>query len=254
MNDADIALAHRLAEAAGDVIRPHFRSGLAIETKGDASPVTAADRAAEAAMRAILAVERPSDGIIGEEYGEERPSSSRLWVLDPIDGTRSFVAGRATFGTLIALLEDGVPVLGVIDQCIARDRWIGTPAGTTLNGRVARTRHRAALAGAHLATSSPHYFGAADFAAFERVRAGAFDTLYGGDCHNYALLGSGHLDVVIESGLKIYDWAALVPVVAGAGGAMTDWTGAPLVRGSDGRVVATGNPALLGDVLATLAG
>lgn len=251
--DADIALAHRLADAAGAAIRPYFRSGVAIDTKGDASPVTVADRDAEAAMRAILGRERPHDGIIGEEYGEDRPDSARVWVLDPIDGTRSFIAGRAIFGTLIALLNDGVPVLGVIDQCIARDRWTGTAAGTTLNGASARTRRRPALAGAHLATSSPHYFTPADFARFEHVRAAASDTLYGGDCHNYALLASGHLDLVVESGLKIYDWAALVPVVTGAGGVMTAWDGAPLRRGSDGRVVAAGDPAMLAAVLAILA-
>jgi len=246
----DLELAHALAEAAGDAIRPYFRSAAPVEAKADASPVTAADRAAEAAMRALIAAHRPDDGVIGEEYGEDRADAARVWVLDPIDGTRAFIAGRPLFGTLIALMEGGVPALGIIDQCIARDRWVGTAAGTTLNGHPARTRACAALANAHLATTSPHAFGAADFAAFEHLRARVGDTLYGGDCHNYALLASGHLDLVVEAGLKVYDWAALVPVVVGAGGSITDWAGAPLRLGSDGRVVATGTLALATAALA----
>ncbi len=253
MTEADVDLAQRLADAAAAAIRPHFRNLTAVETKGDASPVTVADRAAEAAIRAMLARERPADGIIGEEYGEDRPDADRVWVLDPIDGTRSFIAGRATFGTLVALLVDSVPVLGVIDQCIVKDRWVGAAGRpTTLNGQPAQTRQRVALAGAHLATSSPHYFDPSSFAAFERVRVAAFDTLYGGDCYNYGLLASGHLDLVVESGLKLHDWAALVPVVAGAGGAMTDWAGEPLRRGGDGRVIAAGDRALLPGAVAAL--
>jgi inositol-phosphate phosphatase/L-galactose 1-phosphate phosphatase/histidinol-phosphatase len=252
MTDADIALLHRLADAAGDVIRPHFRNLAAVETKADASPVTAADRAAEAAIRRVLAAERPDDGIIGEEYGEDRAHAARVWVIDPIDGTRAFVVGRPLFGTLIALLEDGVPVLGTIDQCIARDRWIGTPAGTTLNGAVVTTRTCTTLGAAHVGTTSPYHFDDPD--AFQRVRGAARDVIYGGDCHNYGLVAAGHLDLVVESGLKIYDWAALVPIVHGAGGAMTDWDGAPLRAGSDGRVIAAGDRALLPYVLTTLAG
>ncbi len=250
MTDADVALAHCLADAAGAVIRPHFRNLTAVETKDDASPVTVADRAAEGAIREILAAERPDDGVIGEEYGEDRPDAARVWVIDPIDGTRAFVVGRPSFGTLIALLEDEVPVLGVIDQCIARDRWLGTVGGTTLNGATATTRRCARLGAARVGTTSPYLFD--DPAAFQRVRAAAHDVIYGGDCHNYGLVASGHLDLVVESGLKVYDWAALVPVVTGAGGAMTDWHGAALRLGSDGRVVAAGDPALIAEVLATL--
>lgn len=244
----DIALAHRLADAAGDAIRPFFRSHFSIEMKPDASPVTAADQAAETAMRRIVETERPNDGIIGEEFGALRENSRRLWVFDPIDGTRSFIAGRPIFGTLIALLEDGVPVLGVIDQCIARDRWIGADGETRLNGTRVTTRACASIEAAHLATTAPHLFDAAGVTGFERLRATARDTLYGGDCHNYALLASGWLDIVVESGLKLYDWAALVPVILGAGGAMTDWTGAALRQGSDGRVIAAGDPALIAAV------
>jgi histidinol phosphatase-like enzyme (inositol monophosphatase family) len=200
----------------------------------------------------MIAGHRPGDGVIGEEYGEDRPDAERVWVFDPIDGTRAFIAGRPLFGTLIALMERGVPVLGVIDQCIAGDRWVGTPSGTVLNGAPARTRAGTALARAYLATTSPHAFPDSDLAAFERLRGAVGDTLYGGDCHNYGLLAAGHLDLVVESGLKVYDWAALVPVVAGAGGVMTDWRGEPLRLGAAGRVVAAGDPDLHAAALARL--
>ena len=251
MTDDDIALAARLADAAGDAIRPFFRARFGIETKADASPVTEADRAAEAAMRAILAAERPADGVIGEEYGADRPDAERVWVLDPIDGTRSFVAGRPLFGTLVALVEAGTPTIGVIDQPIARERWIGAAGRPTLfNGAPARTRACPALAEAILATTGPTYFSGADGAAFDRLRAQTNSVLWGGDCYNYGLLALGHLDLVVEAGLKIYDFAALVPVVDGAGGQMTDWAGQPLGLDSDGRVIAAGDAALLDAILA----
>lgn len=254
MTDDDIALIETLADAAGAAIRPWFRRAFLVETKADFSPVTIADREAEAAIRALLAEHRPDDGIIGEEYGDDRPEAARVWVLDPIDGTRGFVAGRPIFGTLIALLEDGVPVLGLIDQCIIGDRWLGAAGRPTLfGGRPAQARRCGDLGAARLGTTSPQAFEAADFTAFARVQGAALDTLYGGDCHNYGLVASGHLDVVVEAGLKIHDWAALVPVVTGAGGAMTDWAGAPLTRASDGRVVAAGDAIVAAQVRALLA-
>ncbi|GGE10605.1 histidinol-phosphatase [Polymorphobacter glacialis] len=240
--DEDIALAHVLADAAGAAIRPYFRRPFLVETKEDFSPVTVADRAAEAAIRALLAEHRPHDGVIGEEYGDDRADAARVWVLDPIDGTRAFVAGRPIFGTLIALLEDGVPVLGMIDQCIIGDRWVGAVGRPTLfGGHPAHVRRCGGVAQARVGTTSPHAFSAEDFGAFSKVQAVALDVLYGGDCHNYGLVASGHLDVVVEAELKVHDWAALVPVVTGAGGVMTDWAGAALRLGSDGRVVAAGD-------------
>lgn len=253
MTEADIALAQLLADAAGAAIRPYFRRPFLVETKEDFSPVTVADRAAEAAIRALLAEHRPDDGVIGEEYGDDRPDAARVWVLDPIDGTRAFVAGRPIFGTLIALMADGVPVLGVVDQCIIGDRWLGAAGRPTLfNGQAAHVRRCGGLAAARVGTTSPHAFDAGDFAAFSRVQGAALDTLYGGDCHNYGLVASGHLDVVVEAGLKIHDWAALVPVVTGAGGVMTDWAGAALRQGSDGRVIAAGDVAVAAEVAARL--
>jgi histidinol phosphatase-like enzyme (inositol monophosphatase family) len=253
MIDQDLILAARLADAAADAIHPFFRKPFAMEAKADSSPVTEADRAAEAAMRAILQAERPGDGMIGEEYGPERADAERVWVLDPIDGTRSFVAGRPIFGTLVALVEQGKPLLGLIHQPISGERWTGAVGQpTTLNGAPVRTRRCAGLGQAHLATTGPGYFTPESWAAFERVRVAARDTLWGGDCYNYGLLAAGHLDLVIEDGLKLYDFAALVPIVEGAGGAMRDWTGRPLDMSSDGKVIAAGDPGLIETTVATL--
>lgn len=254
--EQDIALAVRLAEAAGAAIRPHFRSGLDAERKGDATPVTIADRAAEEAMRRILKAEAPRDAIIGEEFGSEEGTSGRTWVLDPIDGTVSFIAGRPIFGTLIALLVDGWPVMGIIDQPILGERWIGASGlATTFNGREVRTRTCRELSTAMLATTGPHYF---DDHQGEHFMALAARTdhrrmIMGGDCYNYGLLASGQIDLVCEAGLKIHDWAALVPVVEGAGGTMCDWAGDPLGPDSEGSVLALGDPARLEDVVAALA-
>jgi histidinol phosphatase-like enzyme (inositol monophosphatase family) len=254
VTDADIALAHVLADAAGAAIRPWFRRPFLVETKEDFSPVTIADREAEAAIRALLAEHRPDDGVIGEEYGDDRPGAARVWVLDPIDGTRAFVAGRPLFGTLIALMEDGVPVLGVIDQCIIGDRWVGGAGHpTTLNGRRAHVRHCTELAAARLGTTGPFLFDTADVPKVDALRGAVGDSLFGGDCHNYGLVASGHLDLVVEGWLKVHDWAALVPVVTGAGGVMTDWAGAALRMGSDGRVVAAGDPRVAEAARAVLA-
>ena len=259
LRQSDIDLAHRLADAAGEAIRPYFRAEHGVELKADRSPVTLADRAAEAAMRKIIEAERSGDGILGEEYGEKRGISGRRWVLDPIDGTRSFTAGRAIFGTLIALVEDGWPVLGVIDQPVQRERWVGAAGQpTTFNGAPVTTRACAELEGAIVATTSPHLFDDGDvphFLALVAAASGGFPRqgpVYGGDCYNYGLLASGFLDVVCESGLQFYDFAALVPVVEGAGGRMCDWNGDPLTADSAGHVLAIGDPARADDVLEAL--
>jgi inositol-phosphate phosphatase/L-galactose 1-phosphate phosphatase/histidinol-phosphatase len=254
--DTDIALALRLADAAGAAIRPYFRSDCGVERKGDATPVTLADRAAEEAMRRLIKTECPRDTIIGEEFGAEPGTSGRSWVLDPIDGTAGFLAGRAMFGTLIALVVEGWPVLGVIDQPIGGERWLGVSGRpTTLNGKPVRTRACRELAEATLATTGPHYFDDHDGAHFMGLAARTDHKrmVMGGDCYNYAMLATGQLDVVCEAGLKLHDWAALVPVVEGAGGTMCDWNGDPLHAGSDGHVLALGDPARLEDVIEALA-
>lgn len=249
----DLSLAHALADAAADAIRPFFRARYDMEFKADASPVTEADRAAECAIRAILEKERPQDGIIGEEYGVTRENAERVWVLDPIDGTRSFIAGRPIFGSLIALTQGGWPVLGIIDQPIARERWAGaTGLGTTYNGKAVKTRACRQLSDAILASTGPQYFPGCTGEHFSLLARDCRDTVWGGDCYNYALIASGHVDIVVEAGLKLHDIAALVPVVEGAGGRMCDWRGDPLTDTSDGRVIALGDPARLDDVLDAL--
>lgn len=252
MTDKDLALALRLADAAGSAIRPLFRGQWSQERKADRSFVTEADRAAEAAMRSVIEAEFPADGIIGEEYGTRNEGAGRQWVLDPIDGTTSFIAGRPIFGTLIALLQDGWPVLGIIDQPVSGERWVGRIGHPTLfNGKPAATKPLKELSDAVLATTSPHLFTNEEADAFMSVAKQVAEKkiVFGGDCYNYGLVASGHVDVVIEAGLKLYDYAALVPVVEGAGGMMADWQGHPLDAGSDGTVIALGDPARLEDVL-----
>ena len=254
---AEIALACRLADAARDAIRPHWREPVAAERKADATPVTIADHHAEEAMRRILTAEVPQDGINGEEFGVTEGRSGRQWVLDPVDGTCAFLAGRPTFGTLIALVIDGFPVLGMIDQPILGERWLGVAGHpTTLNGKPVGTRPCRELADATLATTGPQYFTQAEGDQFMALaqKCDHKRMIMGGDCYNYALLATGFVDVVLESGLKLHDFAALVPVVEGAGGMMCDWNGEPLHAGSDGHVIALGDPARLDDVLEALGG
>ena len=255
MTDDDLRLAERLADAAGAAIRPFFRAAYQSETKADSSPVTEADRAAEAAIRTILEKERPLDGIIGEEYGATRENAGRRWVIDPIDGTRSFMTGRPIFGTLIALIEEEAPIIGIIDQPILRERWVGARGRPTLfNGEVARTRNCGLLASAHLGTTSPYLFDSATRPGFERLAAAAGNLVLGGDCYSYGLVALGQLDLVVEAGLKLHDFAALVPVVEGAGGIVCDWSGNPVGAQSDGKLVTAGDKALIDQTLALLNG
>lgn len=250
----DIELAERLADAAGAAIRPYFRGRHGVEAKDDLSPVTLADRAAEEAMRKIIIAERPMDAIIGEEFGERPGTSGRTWVLDPIDGTRAFIAGRPTFGTLIGLVDDGWPVLGIIDQPILKERWVGMAGRPTLfNGEPAATRRCRDLKDAVLGTTSPALFGDDQLHAFEHLDGAVMSVVLGGDCYNYASVASGWMDIVVEAGLKLHDFAALVPIVEGAGGRMCDWQGDPLHAGSNGEVIAAGDPARVEEILETLA-
>ena len=253
--EPELALANRLADAARAAIRPLFRTGIGSERKDDRSPVTEADRAAEQAMRDLIAAAFPNDAIHGEEFGATTGTSGRTWVLDPIDGTTGFMAGRPIFGTLIALVQEGWPVLGMIDQAILGERWIGiTGKPTTFNGQPVRTRPCPSLAEAALATTGPHYFNDRQGETFMALAAKTDHKrmVMGGDCYNYAMLASGHLDVVCEANLKLHDYAALIPVVEGAGGIMCDWNGDPLHAASDGRVLALGDPARVEDVVEAL--
>lgn len=259
MPDLDFALLIRAAEAAADVagavIRPFFRAGIGADLKTDASPVTIADRTAEQAMRAVLSERCPGHGILGEEFGLQNPDARLRWVLDPIDGTRAFITGRPTFGTLIALLDGDTPILGIIDQPVTGERWIGAagratvftgPMGGQVGGRTCP-----ALAAAELSSTTPHMFDEAT-PRWDALRAATGRTYYGGDCYAYGLLALGQIDIVVEAGNKIWDWAALVPVVEGAGGRVTDWAGMKLHPDGDGRVIAVGDPSLLAPTVAIL--
>jgi histidinol phosphatase-like enzyme (inositol monophosphatase family) len=250
-----VAAAMAAADAAGSVIRPFFRGSVAADLKSDQSPVTIADRNAELAMRAVLNDLCPECGILGEEFGLERPEARLRWVLDPIDGTRAFITGRPTFGTLVALLDGDSPLLGIIDQPVTGERWIGAVGRPTqfsgpLGGSVG-TRACSTLAHAELSCTSPEMLGD-DLPRFQNVAARVRRNYWGGDCYAYGLLALGQIDVIVECDLKPWDWAALLPVITGAGGIVTDWQGqAPRVAG-DGRIIALGDAGLLADVVAAL--
>jgi inositol-phosphate phosphatase/L-galactose 1-phosphate phosphatase/histidinol-phosphatase len=249
----------RSAEAMADAVRPlvlkHFADEVVYERKADASPVTAADREAEAAMRRIIAERWPEHGVLGEEFGADRADAPYIWVLDPIDGTKSFVTGKPLFGTLIALTRDGIPIVGVIDMPALGERWVGAAdRPTAYNGRPVRVRTCSDLAAGWLYATSPQMFTGADAPAFERLRQRCYAALYGADLYAYGLLARGRVDLVCEASLQAYDYCAVVPVVRGAGGVITDWQGHPLAIDSDGRLLAAGDPQAHAAALAALAG
>ncbi len=207
-------------------------------------------------MRAVLHERFPEHGILGEEFGLEQPEAALRWVLDPIDGTRAFITGRPTFGILVALLEGDRPVLGVIDQPVTGERWIGAIGRPTvfrgpLGGRVG-CRACPSLADAELSCTSPEMLSEADMPRWRRLAARIRRNYWGGDCYAYGLLALGQIDIIAESDMKVWDWAPLVAVVEGAGGKVTDWHGAPLRPDGDGRVLAVGDPALIPMVVAEL--
>ena len=244
------ALANRLADEARIIARTHFRQPFDVISKGDSSPVTVADRGIEQRLREIIEAARPEDGIFGEEFGIKESKNGLVWVLDPIDGTKSFVIGRPTFGTLIALCENDVPKLGVIDQPISGERWIGAGGKTTLNGTPVKTRPCKNLKDACAASTTPAMF--KGNRVYEKIEPATKMMAWGGDCYMYGLLASGHMDLCVEASLSPYDFAALVPVVEGAGGLICDWNGKPLTLKSDGKVFAVGDKNLKEDVIALL--
>jgi inositol-phosphate phosphatase/L-galactose 1-phosphate phosphatase/histidinol-phosphatase len=253
--DAYLSLANELADTAGAVIRPYFRTPLAVDDKADLSPVTAADRAAERAMRDLITARFPTHGIIGEEYGPEREDAELVWVLDPIDGTKSFISGVPLFGTLIALARRGKPVLGIIDQPISRERWIGaTGRPTTHNGAPVSCRACPTIAQATIFATTPDMFEGVDAEAFARAAGAAKLVRFGADCYASGLVALGFADLVIEASLKTYDFGPMGPIVEGAGGVVTDWQGRPLDLESDGRVIIAGDKRTHSDALDLLRG
>ena len=270
MTGVDFAsFAERLAQVSSDVILPFFRSAIGAEDKSKGAvfdPVTEADRAAEVAMRRLIGETFPAHGIIGEEYGRERPEAEYVWVLDPIDGTKSFISGLPMWGTLIGLMRRGRPVYGMMSQPFTRERYFGDgkrsrwqglalPRGDSANGewtnRKLRTRACASLAEATLMTTSPLLMNDGDRAAYRRVEKSTRLVRYGGDCYAYCMLASGFVDVIVEANLKPYDIVALVPIIEGAGEIVTNWEGGPAASG--GRIIAAGDRRVHAEAISGLA-
>ena len=250
-------VAHLLADAARAAILPHFRgNALGTENKDAAGydPVTIADRAAERAMRDVLAAERPDDGILGEEYGTSDSKTGLTWVLDPIDGTRGFVTGTPTWGVLIALADGSGPIYGLIDQPYIGERFEGGFGCAEMTGpagpRPLQVRTTTALAEASIFTTFPEVGTPAQGAAFHAVASQCRLTRYGMDCYAYALLAQGQVDLVIEAGLQPYDIQAPIAVIQAAGGIVTDWTGGPAHNG--GTAIAAATPDLHAAAMAIL--
>lgn len=241
------AFVDQLAAVAGETILPFFRTSIGIDDKGPAGhfdPVTAADRAAEQAMRALIKRHFPAHGIIGEEFGNDRADAEYVWVLDPIDGTKSFIAGMPVWGTLIALTRMGEPVFGTMHQPFTRETFSGDGGAASYQGpggkRDLHVRRCASLSEAMLFTTSPLLMNDADRETFQRVEREVRLSRYGGDCYAYCMLAAGHIDLVIETELKPYDIIPLIPIVSGAGAIATSWDGGPAALG--GRVVVSGDP------------
>ena len=254
-----LAFASELAEAARGVILPYFRNAGLVEAKGDGSPVTAADRGAEALLRERIADRFPQHGIVGEEFGAEQEGAEFVWVIDPIDGTGAFVSGLPTFGTLIGLLQEGRPLLGVLEQPVLGERWLGVDAPgvikrTTHNSQVIHSAQTAKLREATAFATTPHMFEGDAEPAWNRLRTQCGRVRYGADCYAYGLLAAGYVDLVCEADLKAWDYLPLVPIVTGAGGVMTDWTGAALTLAGGDRVLAAASQPLARAARAALSG
>lgn len=226
---AFLALAHAMADAAAETIRPWFRKRIAVDAKADASPVTIADRDAETVMRGMIEAAFPEHGIRGEEFGACRTDAKWIWVLDPIDGTKSFLSGSLAFGTQIALLHQGKPVLGLINQPITGERWLGTDATSTLNGEPIRTSDTTRLGDAILYTSAPEQFDRVRHDRFEALAAKVRFSRFSHDCYAAGLLALGGVDLLVESNVFDYDILPQVPIIEAAGGIVTDWDGRPLI-------------------------
>jgi myo-inositol-1(or 4)-monophosphatase len=240
------AFVDELATVSGETIRPFFRSALGVENKshtGGFDPVTQADRAAEAAMRALIKRTFPEHGVVGEEFGADRPDAEYVWVLDPIDGTKSFICGLPAWGTLIALTRGGVPIYGMMHQPFTREHFSGDGRGARYRGpagdRVLRVRPCTTLGDAIMLTTSPLLMNEDDRQAFRRVEREVRLSRYGGDCYAYCVLAAGHVDLLIETELKPHDVLALIPIIEGAGGIITTWDNGRPHNG--GRIVAAGD-------------
>ena len=249
-----LALAGRLADAAREIACRYFRQSLEVEQKSDHSPVTIADRAIETEMRRLIRAEFPQHGIQGEEFAAE-PGDEFTWVLDPIDGTKSFISGMPLFGSLIALTRGGRAVLGVLEAPAQAERWVGVEgAATERNGASVKTSACRDIAAARVYSTSADAFNAARLKRYDAYSRRAAQRRFGGDCYLYGMLASGYCDLVIEAAMKPHDFQALVPVVEGAGGRISDWNGRALDAQSGDAVLAAATPELWQQAVAALAG
>jgi myo-inositol-1(or 4)-monophosphatase len=256
-----IDFAHRLADTAGEVIRPYFRQRIEITDKGAAKgggfdPVTQADRSAEAAMRALIERERPHDGILGEEFGEKTSTNGLVWVLDPVDGTRAFISGRHEWGSLIGLEQHGHAILGILDQPVLGERFMGVNAAAEFQTNNTRSsmhvRSCPDIGDAILCASHPDaYFSTKEQEAFRRVQKAVRMSRFGGDCYIFGTLALGFVDLIVESSFHRWDVAALIPIVQGAGGIITNWQGGSCADG--GQILAAGDPRVHAAALKLLA-
>ena len=253
-----IDFANHLADISESIAVKYFRMANGEISKDDHSPVTKADQEIEKIIRDAIEKKFPKHGIIGEEYGDKNVDAEYVWILDPIDGTSSFIIGRPIFGTLISLTHKGKAVLGIMNQPITKERWLGVAGlGSWFNGKEIKTRNCTELADAVMCSSSSHYFQEKDVEVLKKItsltkyqKLGGI--IYGGDCYSYASLASGFVDIVIDPGLKVYDYAALVPIIEMAGGVVTDWKGRDLKLKSNIHLVACATPELHRQVLEIL--
>jgi inositol-phosphate phosphatase / L-galactose 1-phosphate phosphatase / histidinol-phosphatase len=246
--------AETLADAGRAMLVEAARRSYTGDMKSDGSPVTAVDQAVEARLREMITDSYPDHGIVGEEHGAENPDSEFVWALDPIDGTLPFLAGIPVYGTLIALLRGGVPVIGVIDMPATGERWVGAKGLPTLcNGEPVRVRPCDDLSRAMMSTSNIDFYNADDLPALERLKAATRLTVYGGSCMAYAQIASGRIDVGIDVAFDVFDYLALAPVIEGAGGVATDWQGQPLTLASGDRLIAAGDAKAHASALLLLA-
>lgn len=246
ITDRHLEVALQAADAARKITMRYFRQPLDIVQKSDNSPVTIADQETEKLIRTIIADAFPEHGFYGEETGQTNIDQPWTWVVDPIDGTASFSTGKPTFGTLIALCYEGKPLLGIIDHAALDDRWIGISGKqTTFNGKPVKTNNEnTTLADATAFTTTPYMFDADALPHYQKLADQCKYNVFGTDCLGYGLLASGFTDLVIEADLKPYDFMALVPVVEGAGGVISDWQGLPISLQSKDQVLASANPKL----------
>ena len=245
----------RAVDVSGNLIRECNRKPFHVEVKGDGSPVTSVDEAVEDRIREIISVEHPDHGIIGEERKAYAADSEFLWVIDPIDGTLAFLAGIPVFGTLLALLYNGVPVLGIIDMPMTGERWVGADGlQTTRNGKPVRSRACEDLSMALMSTSNPDYYDDTNAPALERLKKATRFAVYGGSCMFYAQIASGRVDICIDVQFTPYDYLALIPVVQGAGGVFTNWQGSAAGLHSGNQYIASGDPRVHEQALKILSG